>query len=59
MTPAQLLLLAQEVAARYPEAELVKNGVGNLALMRDGYYIGFADLEFGDLCVDEKFEDPR
>ena len=36
MTPAQLLAGAQAVADRAPDAELVKNEVGNLAIVRAG-----------------------
>jgi hypothetical protein len=47
MTPAQLLAGAREVAKRAPGAVLVKNQVGNLAIVRDGEYIGYLDLRYG------------
>jgi len=49
MTPAELLAGAQEVAARFPDAELVKNGVGNLAVFVDGRYVAWLDLRTGKL----------
>ena len=53
MTPAQLLAGAQAVAERAPGAELVKNKVGNLAIMRDGEMIGWLDLRYGTAHFDE------
>jgi hypothetical protein len=47
MTPAQLLAGAQAVADRAPDAELVKNDVGNLAIVRGGEMIGWLDLRYG------------
>ena len=47
MTPAQLLAGAQAIAARAPDAELVKNEVGNLAIVRAGEMIGWLDLRYG------------
>jgi hypothetical protein len=47
MTPAQLLAGAQAIAERAPDAELVKNDVGNLAIMLDGVMIGWLDLRYG------------
>jgi hypothetical protein len=51
MTPAQLLAGAQEVAERFPGAELVKNQAGNLAITVDGEYAGFIDLRTGEVCA--------
>ena len=48
MTPAQLLAGAQAVADRAPDAVLVKNQVGNLAIVRDGENIGWLDLRYGE-----------
>jgi hypothetical protein len=48
MTPAQLLAGAQAVADRAPDAVLVKNQVGNLAIVRDGEMIGWLDLRYGE-----------
>ena len=53
MTPAQLLAGAQAVAERAPDAELVKNQVGNLAIARDGRTIGWLDLRYGTAHWDE------
>ena len=47
MTPAQLLAGAQAVMDRAPDAELVKNDVGNLAIMQDGLMAGWLDLRYG------------
>jgi hypothetical protein len=51
MTPAQLLAAATEVATRFPAAELVKNEVGNLAIMNGGVYAGYLDLRDGTAVV--------
>jgi hypothetical protein len=47
MTPAQLLAGAQAVMDRAPDAELVKNALGNLAIMQDGQMTGWLDLRYG------------
>lgn len=49
MTPAQLLAGANFVAARFPGpgVELVKNEVGNLAIVDAGEYAGYLDLRDG------------
>ena len=49
MTPAQLLAGAAEVAERWPDARLVKNGVGNLAIADGGEYVGYLDLRTGEV----------
>ena len=51
MTPAQLLAGATEVAARFPNAELVKNQVGNLAIVDGGRYVGSLNLRTGEVDV--------
>jgi hypothetical protein len=51
MTPAQLLAGAQEVAERFPGAELVKNQVGNLAITVGGKYAGSHNLRNGEVDV--------
>lgn len=51
MTPAQLLAGAREIAERFPGAELVKNQVGNLAVMVDGEYAGYLDLRTGEVAL--------
>jgi hypothetical protein len=52
LTPAQLLEGAREVAERFPDAELVKNRVGNLAIMTGVRYAGFLDLRTGEVNID-------
>jgi hypothetical protein len=47
MTPDQLLAGAREIAEREPGAVLVKNGVGNLAILRGGEMLGWLDLRYG------------
>jgi hypothetical protein len=47
MTPAQLLAGAQEIAERAPDAVLVKNRAGNLAIVHDGEMAGWLDLRSG------------
>ena len=49
MTPAQLLAGAREVAERFPGADLVKNDVGNLAIVVGGEYVGYLDLRTGQV----------
>lgn len=49
MTPAEFLQAAQAVVERFPNAELVKNEVGNLAVFVDGQYVAWVDLRYGEL----------
>jgi hypothetical protein len=49
MTPGQLLAGAQQIAEQFPAAELVKNEVGNLAIVEDGSYAGYLDLRTGQV----------
>lgn len=51
MTPAQLLAGAAEVASRFPAAVLIKNDVGNLAILAGGGYAGYLDLRTGEVCT--------
>lgn len=51
MTPAQLLAGAQAVAERWPDAVLVKNEVGNLAIVSGGEFAGYLDLRTGEVCA--------
>jgi hypothetical protein len=51
MTTAQLLSGAREVAERFPGADLVKNDVGNLAIVVGGEYVGYLDLRDGEVSV--------
>jgi hypothetical protein len=48
MTPQQLLTVAQQVATWYPEADLVKNQVGNQCVVNAGPNVGFIDLATGE-----------
>lgn len=50
ITALQLTMAASEVFAvfRY-RARLVKNDVGNLAVMVDGEYVGHIDLQIGEV----------
>jgi hypothetical protein len=52
MTPAQLLAGARVIAERFPDAELVKNYVGNLAIMVGGEFTGYLDLRTGEVHAD-------
>lgn len=47
--PHELLKMAEDVARRFPTAELVKNSVGNLSIHVDGEYVGFIDLKFAEV----------
>jgi hypothetical protein len=47
MTPAELAAGAREIFERAPDAELVKNKVGNLAIVRGDEMIGWIDLRSG------------
>lgn len=47
MTPAQLLAGAQEIAARAPDARLIRNLVGNLAIAQGDVRTGWLDLRNG------------
>lgn len=49
LTPALLLQAAQEIVRRRPQSTLVKNDVGNLAVIDDGEYVGFIDLRTGEV----------
>jgi len=44
---ADLAAAAAEVVRRHPEARLVRNRVGNLAVMVDGHMVGWLDLTEG------------
>jgi len=50
----RLLVAATVVMDRAPDAVLIKNHVGNLAIERDGDYVGWVDLRTGEV---EFFED--
>jgi hypothetical protein len=54
----ELVQLAGETFERFPNAELVKNAVGNLAVVVDETYVGYLDLVDGTLHVfEELFEE--
>lgn len=44
MTVEDLVAVAQVCAEKYPGADLVKNGVGNLLIVVDGQDVGYIDL---------------
>lgn len=46
-TPADLLAAVTQIARENPAARLVRNPVGNLAVMVDGEMVGFLDLTSG------------
>lgn len=52
LTTNQLLNAAREVARRFPDAYLVKNSVGNLAVFVGGEYHGYVDLATGEVEAD-------
>ncbi|MFJ1461819.1 hypothetical protein [Nocardia sp. N2S4-5] len=41
--------MAEQVAARHPNATLVKNDVGNLSIIDAGEYAGWLDLGSGEV----------
>jgi hypothetical protein len=56
LSPARLIEAATEIIARRPNATLMKNGVGNFAIIdaddaddADGYYVGWLDLLTGEV----------
>jgi hypothetical protein len=53
VTPQQLREMADAVAARYPDAILVKNQVGNLSVLDGGEFVGWLDLRFGGVNWDD------
>ncbi|MGW5519241.1 hypothetical protein [Nocardia africana] len=57
VTTQQLHEMADTVHARYPDAVLVKNRVGNLSVMVDGEYRGFLDLRFGGVEWDDEIDE--
>jgi hypothetical protein len=48
-TPEQLVEMAAEVMRLWPTGFLVRNQVGNLAVLVNGEYVGY--LDFGDGTV--------
>lgn len=51
LTPQELLAAAQQLVAEVPNAALVKNEVGNLAIIDEGAYIGWVDLRSGEVEI--------
>jgi hypothetical protein len=49
MNTAQFVDLAQALQDRWPDAKLVKNGVGNLLVFVDDVAVGYLDLFDGEL----------
>jgi hypothetical protein len=46
---------AIHVGALRPSDVLVRNEVGNLAIERDGVYVGFVDVMFGEVTVFDEY----
>ena len=59
MKPRTLLALAQALEANCPDVDLVKNDMGNLAIVRDNAYIGHVDLRYGlvEWLADDEYDD--
>lgn len=51
MTPRQLLDAATQLVQECPDAELIKNQIGNLAIERDGEYLGWVDMRTGEVTL--------
>lgn len=51
LTPQELLAAAQRVVDEAPNAALVKNEVGNLAIVDEGTFIGWVDLRTGEVEI--------
>jgi hypothetical protein len=51
LTPQELLVAAQQLVAEVPNATLVKNEVGNLAIIDGGACIGWVDLRSGEVEI--------
>ncbi|MCM6778045.1 hypothetical protein NDR87_30880 [Nocardia sp. CDC159] len=50
MTTDDLLAAAQDLAQRYPRADLIKNSVGNLVVVdEDGQSVAYLDLSTGEI----------
>lgn len=50
ITPQELLAAAQEIMEREPNSRLVKNEVGNLAILdEEEGFIGWVDLRTGEV----------
>lgn len=49
VTTREFVRAAQRAYERWPEGVLVKNQVGNVAVLVDGVYVGFIDLNTGDV----------
>jgi hypothetical protein len=62
MTAIQLshaLNAAIHAGSLLPSDELHRNEVGNLAVIRDGDYVGWVDLRFGEVTMFEGSSDRR
>ncbi len=52
MSPGQLVVAAEFIASRWPEANIVRNGVGNLAWSTPGHVsdaFAWLDLDTGEV----------
>lgn len=56
VSAVNLAALIQEVATRAPDAEVVCNDIGNLAVMQDGDMVAWVDFGGNEVCwVDEYY----
>jgi hypothetical protein len=51
LTPQRLLAAAEKLTEVVPDALLARNGVGNLAVVDGGLYVGYLDLFDGTLVL--------
>jgi hypothetical protein len=49
--PRDLARAAGALALRFPDAELVRNSVGNLTVLLDDEYIGWVNLRTGEVTI--------
>lgn len=51
LTSQELLAAAQRLVDEMPNAALVKNEVGNLAIVNEGTYVGWVDLRTAEVEI--------
>lgn len=51
MKPQDLADAAAGLARRFPDAELVRNAVGNLTVLVYGVYVGWVDLRTAEVTI--------
>lgn len=52
MTPLRLLDAAREIYRVYPDAQLTRNSVGNIAVVDKGEFRGMLNIRTGEFDVD-------